>query len=367
MLSISSELLKEIYHSHYYVVVLIVLGISFGLTYYLIPKIIWVVKAKRLMQPVNQRSAHKVATSSFGGVAFFVTFILVMSGLQVVSNKPVGANLVAAMTILFVVGLKDDLVNSSARVKLIGQILAVAFIVFFPKLEIHRMHGFLWMDDISVYIGYIWAAFVIIALINAYNLIDGINGLAGIVGTVIALTYAILFYSLNEHFYTLIAIAVAGVLVAFLRFNFAEVNKRIFMGDSGTLIIGLILGFLTLRLLSLPEKFFSEELQAFSHYRWLVVMAIFFIPIFDTAQVMIRRWRLRKSMFSADRNHTHHILLDKGCSHASAGLILGLINSGVICLGLGLIVLCNGISWLIYSAFALFYLVFYGIVTKLRK
>lgn len=355
------------YKNHFEFFIVGLLAGAFLLTYYLIPKIIYVVKEKKLLKPVNGRSSHTKATPSMGGVAFFVTFVLAMAMLQTVTNQVVGAYLIAATTILFMVGIKDDLVVSSPRVKFVGQLLATAFIVFAPALQIDNLHGFLGINEIPALVGYLAAAFIVVALVNTYNLIDGINGLAGMVGIIIALSYAVVFYLTQEYFYVLVAVTIIGILLAFLRFNLAGEYNRIFMGDSGSLIIGLILAFLTLKILAMPTNLIQGESSHFLHYRWLFVIAVLFIPIFDVSRVMTYRFLTGKNVFSADRNHSHHILLDKGCSHMAASLIL----AGMNVLSIGLLALIFAVfpqtPFLFYALVLLLYIVCWFCFYQLKR
>ncbi len=352
------SIVSHLYRSNYLFFTLGVFAGAFILTYYLIPKIIHVVKEKKLLKQANMRDAHTQATPSFGGVAFYVTFILIVTGLQVIGNKVIGASLIAAVTVLFMVGLKDDLIVSSARVKLFGQLAATAILVFSPALRITDLYGFLGIHEIPAAVGYLFAAFITISLINAYNLIDGINGLAGGIGFIIAMSYAVIFYFTGQTFFVIISVTVAGILLAFLRFNMASLEKRIFMGDSGSLVIGLILSFLTIRLLAIPTSTMHGMIGSLLNYRVLLVLAFLFIPSLDTARIIVYRLAQHRKIYSPDRNHMHHILLDKGCSHPKASFILGGINIFVILVIVGLIflfpqapVLLHVSLFVLYSAF----------------
>src|SRR5699024_275483 len=227
---------------------------------------------------------------------------------------------------------KDDLVISTARVKLIGQLTATFFIIFSPEFHLTTLHGFLGIYEIPSVVGLIFAAFIIVASTNAYNLIDGINGLAGVTGIIVSLCYGVVFYLTGRSFFFLICLVVAGILLAFLRFNLSHNNKRIFMGDSGSLVMGLIIGALSLRVLNISEPIPILEDLTGSRSRLLFIVAVLFIPIFDTARVMIVRLSKGLSPFEADQNHLHHIFLKKNLSHLQASLLIGLIN--LICVTL---------------------------------
>ena len=357
---LDQEVILELFRANYELFILLVFLLTFGLTFYIIPKVLWVSKEKNLMATVNERSSHSLAVPTFGGVAFYISIILVLTILQSLRLTYVGNHLIAAMTILFMVGLKDDLVISTAKVKFIGQITAACFLVFSPELQLTNLHGFLGLHEIPEILGFIINGFLVLALINSYNLIDGIDGLAAIVGIVISLVYALVFYLTGEPFFVLVSISLAGILAAFLRFNFSRGRNKIFMGDSGSLIVGLVLAFLTLKHLAMEP--YAPALAEGYHpgNRLLFLACILFIPAFDTLRVIIIRKINGESPFSPDRNHAHHVLLDLGLSHFKASLSLGFLNFIVVLIYFSL---ANNLSqpWLLFlvvllysAAFALF-------------
>src|ERR1035437_5372097 len=321
----SSEIMQQMFFSHYLLFTFLLFSGAFFTTYVIIPKVIGVTNAKELTTPVNSRSAHKFPIPSFGGVAFFVTLILIISLLQSILLHYVGNNLIAGLTVLFMVGLKDDLVISSVKVKLIGQLMAAAFIIFLPELQITSLHGFFNIYEISPFFSLPISLILILGIINAYNLIDGIDGLAGIIGIIICSIYATIFFFTNRDFCFLICISIIAILAAFLRYNLSSGTNKIFMGDSGSLIIGFLIGFLTLRFLTL-DSFEILDYQFKSENRIIFIIAILFIPIFDTTRIVISRLLKKQNPFIADRNHAHHILIDLGLSHCRARILLGAVN-----------------------------------------
>ena len=314
----------------------IILLVAFFNNYALIPKVIWVVHQKKLYKEVNGRSAHNDQTSTLAGVAFFITFVLILSILQGGYNSAVGNNVIAAITLVFMVGVKDDLVVSSAKTKFIGQVVAALFVVLSSSTRIENLHGFLGLTVLPPFVGAAISVFILLAIINAYNLIDGVNGLAAIIGIVICSTFAWSFYVMNAIFFLMISLVTIGILFGFLPHNFAKGDRRIFMGDSGSLMIGLIIGMLTLRVITLTEHPSLMRFALAPDHRILFALSVLFIPTFDTLRVMVLRLSKGKSPFSADANHTHHILLRAGFCHWQVSLLLGIINLGVIVLYMNL-------------------------------
>ena len=327
---LNQEIILEFFRSNYELFLGCLFLGTFIVTFYLIPKVLWVSKEKNLTAAVVGRSSHTVETPSFGGVAFFITLILVLSLIQSMRLSYVGNHLIAAITVLFMVGLKDDLVVSTARVKLFGQITATCFIIFSPELHLASLEGFWGIYEIPEAVGLLVKAVLVIALINAYNLIDGIDGLASMVGIVISACFALVFYSTNQPFYALVSISLTGILSAFLRFNFSRGQRKIFMGDSGSLVIGLVLAFLGIRILVM-EPFLPLIREGHEPANRLLFLAcVLFIPIFDTLRVIIIRKLNGISPFSPDRNHCHHVLLDLGYSHKKASFFLATLNFLII-------------------------------------
>ncbi|MFD1615871.1 MraY family glycosyltransferase [Gelatiniphilus marinus] len=299
---------------------------SYILTFLTIPKIIGLVEYKNLMDSPNSRSSHLKKTPTLGGVSFFYALIFALFFLKKWSEFDEPIYIIPGLTILFIVGLKDDLVVLSPYAKLIAQVLAITFVISNESFTIHTLNGFLGINEIPIYIYYVIAGFIMLTIINAYNLIDGIDGLAAIVGIVILIIYATIFYMTKEYFFLLLSLTLNGCLIAFLKYNLSTTNEKIFMGDTGSLIVGFIISILTLKFLALtPEKY--DSLPFLIENIPLIAISILIVPLFDTARVFTIRLANKKSPFSADRNHTHHILIDYfKISHRKASLIIGGFN-----------------------------------------
>ncbi len=220
---------------------------AFTCIYLLTPIIIWVSVKKQLVTPVNTRSSHLSVTPPFGGVGFYITIVVFISAIQHVLKESVGYNIIAATSILFMTGLKDDLIHTTAKVKLLAQVLAGAFIVSCPEFQIFP--GFFSAHDLHPVLANIGALLILILIINAFNLIDGIDGLAAMIGIIICTTFAVHFYFMFDTFFFLLTITTIAILTAFLKFNIFSKRQKVFMGDCGSLIIGLLIGLCALRFL----------------------------------------------------------------------------------------------------------------------
>lgn len=277
------------------------------------------------MDDPNQRSSHSSKTPTLGGVSFFYTLIIALFFIKSWNSFEEAIYIIPGLTILFIVGLKDDLVVISPGAKLITQVFAIAFILANPSFTIDSLNGFLNIHEIPHYLYLSIAGFMMLTIINSYNLIDGIDGLASVVGIVIMVIYTTIFYLTQEYFFALLAISVNASLMAFLGFNLSS-DKKIFMGDTGSLIVGFVISILTLKFLALNPSDYTE-LPFLLENAPLIAISILIVPLFDTARVFTIRIANKKGPFSPDRNHTHHVLIDYwGLSHKQASFIIGCFN-----------------------------------------
>ena len=321
---------------------LISLGIGFLIVYYIIPFIIKVARVKKLFDVPNERSATQKVVPTLGGVAillgFFVSLILCSGKADIDDLK----YLLAAVIVMFGVGLKDDLLGTSALRKLSVE-LAVAFgLVVLGNYRLTNLHGLLGIDQTGLLFGVILSVVAIVGIINAFNLIDGIDGLAAGTGILISLTYGTWFLLAGDLLYAIACFSLAGSLGAFFLYNvFGRVNK-IFMGDTGSLIVGVIVAVFTIHFNEFvpSTETLREGLPAIS-------LAIMIVPVIDTIRVFGIRIIQKKSPFSPDMNHIHHQLLRLGYSHLKSSIIIIASNGVMILIAFGLIdVIGNNILFL---------------------
>ena len=319
--------MNNIHFNYNYVVisrlVLLPILVFFG-SLFIIPKIRKLSLKLNFSDTPNDRSSHNGKVASFGGVAFFLSYIFVLFFAETLDSSHVSLTLLASITIMFFTGLLDDMTDMSPKVKFFAQFIAVSFLMSEPDFRILSLYGFMGIYEIPLYASVFGSMFFLLGLINAFNLIDGIDGLTGITGILVASFYSFMFYKLGFYFYLTISLATIATLLAFLRFNFS-VKRKIFMGDTGSLVIGSVLGLLTFKLLSLKVdaytslSFNREQLPLF-------LISVLFVPLLDTIRVMFLRAIRGVSMFKPDKNHIHHIIVDFGLSHRRASFFIGLLN-----------------------------------------
>lgn len=307
---------------------LLIFGAVFSLTYILLPKIRTTTMKFSLYDAPDHRSSHSDIVPTFGGVAFFFCLMLSLFFLEPLDVDGIVVALLVALTITFFIGLTDDFKNLSPKVKFLGQVLSVGMILSHPEFQIASLHGFLGIQELPFLVSIGFSGFLFLGFINAFNLIDGIDGNASIVGIVISVTLGFIFYKLELFFYLAICVVLVATLFAFLRFNFSN-GKKIFMGDTGSLVVGLVLGALTMRLLSLGFSPVSKIAITRTEIP-LLLLGVLIIPVLDISRVIFIRIMRKKSIFSPDRNHIHHVLIDAGLSHRQASLLVGVVNTIII-------------------------------------
>ena len=296
----------------------------FIVSLYIIPKIREISLRNQLIDSSSHRSSHMGNVPTFGGVAFYISYILVLFFSRNLDEHHVSLTLLASISIVFFTGLLDDLKNLSPKLKFLGQLVAVGLLMIQPDFRITSLHGFIGIYEIPLTLSIAGSMFLLLGLVNAFNLIDGIDGLTGITGIIVASFYAFMFYTLGSFFYASIAVTTIATLLAFLRFNFS-ITRKIFMGDTGSLVIGLVLGLLTLKLLSFGDEAYVS--LSFNRAQLpLFLIAVLFVPLLDTLRVILVRAAKGAPIFEPDRNHIHHIIVDFGLSHRRASFLIGLSN-----------------------------------------
>jgi UDP-GlcNAc:undecaprenyl-phosphate GlcNAc-1-phosphate transferase len=312
---------------------------SFSLTYLAIPSIIKLAIKKNLMDEPDHRRTHKVSTPSLGGIAILsgTLFSIIMwtpftyfGELQYI---------LCAFIIIFLLGAKDDLDPVTPVKKVIVEIFAASILVFKANVRLTSMYGMFGLSTLPEWFSVLLTIFTILVIINAFNLIDGIDGLSGTVGLLVTSLFGVWFYMTGSIELSIIAFSLTGAIVAFLKYNFTPAS--IFMGDTGSLFIGLVCSILAIKFIELQPQANNSELITTSAPA--VTIAILVIPLFDTLRVFVLRVISGHSPFKPDRRHVHHILIDLGLSHLQAVSVLISVNILIIGIALGLQHFGNGV------------------------
>ena len=306
-----------------YVLIGIAIVFSFIVTFISIPSIVRVSYVKNLMALPNGRTSHINPTPNLGGVAIFAGVIVSSVIFTGITTAHELKYIIAAMLVIFFVGLKDDLHPMAAYKKFLGQTLAALFILIPGDFHLTSLHGLFGINELS----YIWSISItyilFMALINSFNLIDGIDGLSSGIGILTSVFFGIVFLLGNHLAYAVMSFILASSLLAFFYFNVFSKKYKIFLGDTGSMLIGLILAIFAIRFLNFEsDSLFISKSQAAP----AVLLCVLIVPIFDTARVFILRILRGKSPFEADRTHIHHRLLELSRSHIKATSIILFVN-----------------------------------------
>lgn len=320
--------------------ILLSTALAFLITFFAIPAIIRVAKSKKLFDEPDERKVHKSVIPTLGGLGIFGGFI-VATLMGVPSHMTTGLQyFLAAVMVIFFLGIKDDILDLSATKKFIGQIIAAGIIIKFGGIEIDNLHGFLGMTAIPHIASMILTTFTIIVITNSFNLIDGVDGLAGSLGLLTSIVFGTYFYFTGELMYAVMALSLAGTLIGFLIYNFSP--AKIFMGDTGSLLIGLLNSIFVIKFMAVASNP-DASLPLLSSPA--IAFAILIVPLFDTLRIFTIRIFNRRSPFSPDRNHIHHFLLDIGFSQRMIVLIC--VSANIVFIGLAYILRSQGTTMVI--------------------
>lgn len=329
--------LIEFLHNYPYIISIV----SFAIGFMFMPVVLDIAKKYNFVVSPNKRTSHTGEIPNVGGINIFISFLLTVflfttnlfSDIQFV---------LMGLFIILIVGFIDDLIDIKVSWKFFGELLAGFFLIVISDIRLSSLHGFLGIYELPLVWSYLLSLFVFIVIINAMNLIDGIDGLASGLGILYSLFFGIYFHLAGHHNLSLSAFAMVGSLVVFFIYNVFSNKKKIFMGDSGSLLLGYMFNVFIFSFCdmnangSVPEQYHMTAAPA-------VTFTVLIVPLFDTLRVMITRIKNGRSPFKADKNHVHHLLLSLGLKHREVTFILMIIS--VLFIGLAIIIrnLPNGI------------------------
>ncbi|NAW51325.1 undecaprenyl/decaprenyl-phosphate alpha-N-acetylglucosaminyl 1-phosphate transferase [Elizabethkingia argentiflava] len=333
----------------------------------MIPYILLISYRKRLFDPVNSRKVHSRIVSRLGGVAFapiqcclYTIVMLIVYKLNFVDLEvmtweifPMFTMLICGLAVLFIVGIGDDLIGVNYKAKFLAQIF-VASLFPLSGLWINDLYGLGFVVTLSPWIGMPLTVFIVVLIVNAVNLMDGVDGLcSGLVGLgCIVLGALFMYYGAWLH--AIFAFITAGVLIPFFYYNVYGTTRRkrqIFMGDTGSMTLGYSIAFL-----AISFAMNNHYIKPFSEGAIMVAFSTLVVPILDVARVMYVRWRMKAPIFSPDRNHLHHKFLHAGMSHRTTML-------SIFCLALffcvfnivmvelisnNVVIICDVLLWIIF-------------------
>lgn len=297
---------------------------AFALVYAILPATIRIAHQKGLVADPNNRSSHHTSTPTIGGIPIFIGVMFTTLLLAPAEEWGQLQYILSGIVIVFLVGIKDDIEALSPLHKMTGLLVAISILIVRGGVQLKGMYGLFGVEgDFPYWLCILISAFTLLVITNSFNLIDGINGLAGTVGTIASLSFGIYFF-MTEHVYLgILSMTTTGSLLAFLRFNMQP--AKTFMGDTGALVVGLLLGVMTIKFIDIASAPDVKQVFRFTS-PVAVAVGIMIIPLFDTIRVFTTRILHKQSPLSPDRRHIHHLLIDSGFKHLEATAILGLAN-----------------------------------------
>jgi len=309
-----------------YIQILTAFLLSMLLVYILIPAIVRLSIAKKLFDIPNARRVNKTVVPNLGGIALFagisIATLLCIQNMVFVDFRYI----LVAMIMMFYTGLKDDILMITAKKKFIVQLLSAIILIILGDIRITNLHGVFGINEIKYIYSFILSLLAIVAIINSINLIDGIDGLAAGLGLFISVFFGSTFFMDGHYQYAILSFSITGSLIMFLFFNVFGKTNKIFMGDTGSLLLGVLFS-----VMAIKYNEFSITSTNFL-YAPALSLAVISVPLFDMVRVFCVRLFNRRSPFKADMIHIHHKLLRLGYSHMKSSSIIIFLNLFIVCL-----------------------------------
>lgn len=314
--------MSEIYH-----IILPTLMAFLG-TLWIHPKILKIAIMKNIVDNPDARKLQRVPVPVMGGVAVFFGIIIGICSSQMMFDEPKVFMLIMAMLIMLYVGTMDDVIDLTPTIRFIIEIIIIAWLIYVNRASIDNFWGLWGVSDIPLWLSCPLTVFAAVGIINAINLIDGVNGLSSGFCFMASTLFAIIFYMSGNAVMTIIAISAAGAIIPFFLHNVFGNSTKMFIGDGGTLVIGTMMSIFIINILHQGSScaIFAKNgmgLIAFT-------LAVLSIPVFDTLRVMSTRIMKRKSPFHPDKTHLHHLFLELGFSHIGTTVSILTINFLVV-------------------------------------
>ena len=314
--------MSKIYH------LLIPFIIAFFATLWIHPKILRIAILKNLVDNPDARKLQRNPVPVMGGLAVFFGIVAGLCSSQIVFFSPGVFVLMAAMTIMLYTGTIDDILDLTPRTRFIIEIVVVAFIMLVNNSGINHFWGLWGIDFIPVWIAGPLTIFAAVGIINAINLIDGVNGLSSGFCFMASVMFAIMLYISGNTHMTILAVTAAGAIIPFFLHNVFGNTTKMFIGDGGTLVIGTMMSMFVVSILkgsSLSANLANDGMGLIPF-----TLAVLAVPVFDTLRVMSTRILKKQSPFHPDKTHLHHMFIELGFSHIGTTVSILTLNFLII-------------------------------------
>ena len=297
-------------------------------TLWIHPKILKIAIAKNLVDNPNARKLQRRPIPNMGGPAVFFGITIGLCCSQTVLNSPNIFILMAAMLIILYIGIMDDIIGLTPTLRFVIEILIICWLMYVNDASINCFYNLWGVDVIPGWISYPLTIFACVGIINAINLIDGVNGLSSGFCFMASIVFAIMFYHMGNLAMMTIALSAAGAIIPFFLHNVFGYDTRMFIGDSGTLVVGTMMSMFVISILEANLSSMSMMLKGVGLIPFTI--AVLSIPVFDTVRVMSTRILHKKSPFNPDKTHLHHMFIDLGFSHIGTTISILCLNFMII-------------------------------------
>ena len=299
--------------------------VAAGIAY---PRVLRFAKRHNIVDNPNARKLQRVPVPVLGSVAVYIGIVAGMLVMFLFSQEPVLIWGFFAMTVLMVIGIWDDIKDLPATLRFLIEIGIVLLHILMTGVYIDSLHGLFGIDELDPWVGIPFSVLCGVGIINAVNMIDGVDGYASGYGMIACLLFAVMFHSVWSMMMVGMAVIVGGALLPFFMHNVFGVRSKMFIGDGGTLMLGMLM--VVFLFFALSSETNCSKLEEEHLYQPAMCLAVLCIPVFDTVRVMFMRILRGKSPFRPDKTHLHHLFIDMGFSHLGAALSILMANLTVV-------------------------------------
>ena len=275
----------------------------------------------------NARKIHRKPVPVMGGVSVFAGILVGCLAMSLLVERASIRWSILAMTTMLVVGVWDDIKNLSAVLRLFIQFGIVWAYMGLTGHYIDNLYGLFGIHEISLWVGIPLSLVTGVGIINAINMIDGIDGYSSGFGIMACIGFGALFIAVGQMVWSSLAVIMAGALIPFFMHNVFGQKTKMFIGDGGTMILGFLMTIFALGTMSINR---APQLEAQSFGLAAFTLAVLCIPVFDTLRVMTARIIRGHSPFRPDKSHLHHLFIDMGFSHFGASISILAANDIII-------------------------------------
>lgn len=347
---------------NYYITLFIVALVS---TWWIFKKVLKIAMMKNIVDNPDARKLQKTPVPVLGGIAVFFGMIVALTVTRLTFDTYSLFAIMGVMTIMLYLGVMDDILSLSPRLRFIVEILVVLLLMFSNKYAINDFQGLWGIHQISDWIAIPLTVIACVGIINAINMIDGVNGLSSGYGIMASAVFGAAFIISDDRDAASLAILSVGALLPFFFHNVFGKKSKMFIGDGGTLLIGTIMSTFVIGAINVNSPLAAKVGPNFGVIAF--VLAVLVIPVFDCIRVMTSRILRKTSPFYPDKTHLHHLLIDMGFSHAGTAFTEVMLSVLTITIWWTSYKLGASIDLQLYIVIALGLLFTFGIYTFLRR